>query len=1059
MTPTRSLTLAALLALLVASPVSAHTLQQAETAAWVGDGACAARFNAGGVMVGAPATGLTLLDDEQLDLTGPLVEWVGVSYRGPQGTVRAVAEGNASDWAGRPPVTTREFAHDQQALLSVARAGDLEIRTEVLHEPRGPWLSVTVRLKNKGREPLHDVRLTREWLDPDALVRLSEFAMLFGTISPARHGRVRAWEFGDLPPKGAASLSYRLAPAEDESGAMEATALDVPVNLWVGPSHPWGLPVGATNGISWGDFDADGWIDIFAAESGNLWRNLGGTDWELAADLDDLMPPATIRYGASFGDYDNDGLPDLAIEPRKVLTGDTCFHLLHNEGGGLFTNVTINSVLDGQPCLVDGETVGWADVDGDGLLDLFLPAYPAWVLEGTGNFFFHNLGPGVPNGGYQFKERSALAGLDNPLPDSARPEGAQFVDVDGDGDVDLYSNGTLYSNRSKPGQPRFEALPEASSGIGLSTELDEGAMFFDYDMDGDDDLFIAYTSSDYGVRIWENLGDGSFFGAENSLIFGSFAGLGLGMSAEDWDNDGDIDFSTRHIFRKNLLIETGSPGFGLAFHPIPAVFTTSATPAWGDWDKDGDLDLALGNYLGNGSFWFNILYEPDTPLEERRHVRVRVLRDSESVPAGLETEYGAVVELFVEGDGLRRRKFVASGHGYLNQNEYTLTFALPEDPYPEDPTQDVRFDVVVTFAGSTGNAVRRVDRFVNPVLGGVDLAALADRELVVYRSGRVRRDGLLFEPDPLCAIDLVSSSGGLATPDPDSPLPPVLPAPTVDRYVGIDFSTNGAQSELQVREIILDGQLDLAQDCGGVPTNIVLWDVTNPGAPQIAPDGRLAATTSPRNDRSSIPVDLRLQPDRRYRLVAAVTDLRLTPVQDTDPTHGLLVRGGLSFRSPQPCQGSKVVQAMPEPGEVPMSLRYGPIVSTAWMDLGGSLAGATGTPRLSGSGLLVPEGTIEVSLNNAARNAAAWAVLGGSVVDQPFKGGVMVPDPLIGVGGLVTDGAGQLLIAATLPPGPIGPIVLQFWIQDAGGPQGWAASNGVMATPTEPQTVDEPPGR
>src|SRR4029079_6367845 len=103
--------------------------------------------------------------------------------------------------------------------------------------------------------------------------------------------------------------------------------------------------------------------------------------------------------------------------------------------------------------------------DGDARLDAFLPVYPQWDL-GPGNFFLYNLGPTGPLNDYRYTELSSTDGLDNP-PGTSRPEGAQFADVDLDGDPDLFSNGTLYRNVSTSGQPRFDALTEAASGVGL----------------------------------------------------------------------------------------------------------------------------------------------------------------------------------------------------------------------------------------------------------------------------------------------------------------------------------------------------------------------------------------------------------------------------------------------------------------------------------------------------------------------------------------------------------------------------------------------------------------
>ena len=221
--------------------------------------------------------------------------------------------------------------------------------------------------------------------------------------------------------------------------ALTARAGEVPLALWKNATYPSGLPMGGTMGVSWGDYDADGYIDLFACFSGSLWHNNAGVSWTFAGNLSTLVPPTERRYGASFGDYDNDGLPDIAMAPRVPAWGDDRFHLLQNlRTYPYFADVAADSfVIDEQP-YGNAETLAWADVDGDADLDLFVPVYPGAL--GPGNFFLENLGG-------RFIESSAAAGLDIPA-GHARPEGAQFADVDFDGDPDLFANGTLYQNVS-----------------------------------------------------------------------------------------------------------------------------------------------------------------------------------------------------------------------------------------------------------------------------------------------------------------------------------------------------------------------------------------------------------------------------------------------------------------------------------------------------------------------------------------------------------------------------------------------------------------------------------
>src|SRR5262245_20050641 len=215
---------------------------------------------------------------------------------------------------------------------------------------------------------------------------------------------------------GAVSLVLLSGPVPRASGEM---LLDVPLALWTDASFPQGLPVGGTMGVSWGDYDGDGYIDLFACFSGLLWRNVGGQTWEFAANLSSVVPPTERRYGSSFGDYDNDGLPDIAMAPRVPFWGDDRFHLLHNLGPGpSFVDVAADpAIVDVQP-YGNAETLVWSDVDGDANLDLFVPVYGGL---GPGNFFLYNLGPTGPGAAYRFAERSAEVGVDIPA-GNERPE-------------------------------------------------------------------------------------------------------------------------------------------------------------------------------------------------------------------------------------------------------------------------------------------------------------------------------------------------------------------------------------------------------------------------------------------------------------------------------------------------------------------------------------------------------------------------------------------------------------------------------------------------------------
>jgi len=859
------------------------------------------------------------MDSPLAQLPEEIVEWFGVAFSSGQHRVEGVGTGNSPDWAGRRAVSLVSFEANGRTASAVTRIDDLQIRTSFDFDRQAGWLLGHVSLTNRGSEDLFEVIYSREFESGDATGWT--FPSDVKTLRTAPESICRLlWEFESLP--AGATRGLRLTWAED-SGEQKVSAgsgVDVPLGLWTNGEFPNGLPVGETNGISFGDFDRDGFIDVFACQSANLWRNVGGANWELAADLDNVLPFASTRYGSSFGDYNNDGYPDIGTEPRNIAGDDSCFHLLYNLGGtGSFVDVATNpAILDEQPCGLRAETICWGDVDEDGDLDMFLPTYPPPIFS-PGNFFLHNLGPTGPGGAYRFTEAVDEVGLDNP-PGAARPEGAQFADIDRDGDLDLYSNGTLYQNLSAVGEPFFAAMSEAASGIGLSTSLDEGAMFFDYDLDGDEDLVIVYTED--GVRIWESYGDGMFFAADQGMIDSPFTGLNLGMSAEDWDNDGDIDFTTRQVFRRNMFMEEGVRHFTVAQTSITPSHKTSATPAWGDWDLDGDLDCALGNYQSVGHFYENVLYDQSTSEEARRYVRIRVVRESNDFPAGLETEFGAAVEIQVAGDpdGTRRRKFVASGHGYLNQNEYTLHFALPDDPAPGDPEEDVRFDVIVDFPSVPELGTWRVDRHVNPALGDIDLSDLLDREIVVLHDGTVRIDDADFPPLAV-SPRLVTTTGGLALAGATTPLPAPVSAPNGDWYVGIDFTTETATESIRVTELILEGQLGETTTCGGDPFNVIFWDVTDPENPEVVSGGEIVATFSSRNRRHFAHVDVILEPNRHYRAAAHVAEIRATDTPGPVVDGPISVLGGLTFWNPDPCSGDDIVETTTRSDKAYLALR------------------------------------------------------------------------------------------------------------------------------------------
>lgn len=121
--------------------------------------------------------------------------------------------------------------------------------------------------------------------------------------------------------------------------------------------------------------------------------------------------------------------------------------------------------------------------------------------------------------------------------------------------------------------------------------------------------------------------------------------------------------------------------------------------------------------------------------------------------------------------------------------------------------------------------------------------------------------------------------------------------------------------------------------------------------------------------------------------------------------------------------------------------------SGPWTSLGHALAGVNGPPLLVGTGTLLGGTPMSLALTNAKHSAPALLVVGLSALEAPFKGGVLVPH-LDALASLATNGSGAITLASTWPPGLPGGVKLwmQFWINDAAGPAGFSASNGLLAT-------------
>jgi tetratricopeptide (TPR) repeat protein len=235
-------------------------------------------------------------------------------------------------------------------------------------------------------------------------------------------------------------------------------------------------------------------------------------------------------------DYNNDGCLDFL-----VLRGGWEFplrpSLLKGNCDGTFTDVTVASGIG--ETLVASQTAVWADINNDGLLDLFLGN------ESGGNELFLNKGDGT------FENISHAAGIDQP----GKTKGVVAADYDHDGYVDFYVTNYLGENRLYHNNHDNTFTDVAAQAGVLGTGRSFAAWFFDYDNCGWPDLFVNsyFISVDESVRtylglphnagtlkLYKNLGNGTFRDVTREVGLDKVF-MPMGANFGDIDNDGFLD--------------------------------------------------------------------------------------------------------------------------------------------------------------------------------------------------------------------------------------------------------------------------------------------------------------------------------------------------------------------------------------------------------------------------------------------------------------------------------------------------------------------------------------
>lgn len=347
-----------------------------------------------------------------------------------------------------------------------------------------------------------------------------------------------------------------------------------------------------------GDYDGDGWLDLFVSSfSGNrLYHNDGGagfTNMLGAAGIGTISP-----YGGAFGDYDLDGDLDLAIVSWSTSSENRLFR---NDGDGTFTDVTASSGVGAALGSIVGFTVRFADMNGDRYPELL------WVGDFGTSEYLINDGDGT------FTNATASAGVGF----DGTEMGHTVADFNRDGLFDWYvttiSTNNLYMNLGNHTyQERATISGVDFTGWGWGTV----AVDFDHDLRID----IAATSQGGGQFLYRNISTD----VTASLLF-QFASVGFassvsgrGLSHVDYDNDGDYD----------LLV----------------------------FPNQGGLQLFRNDLSGDDIHWIKLFLEPGSATDVPPH------------------GVGTVVYVTVGGETLMSR--MDAGNNYLSQSEMSVHFGL-----------------------------------------------------------------------------------------------------------------------------------------------------------------------------------------------------------------------------------------------------------------------------------------------------------------------------------------------------------------------------------------------